>query len=286
MGNGKKVVLITGCSSGFGREMVSMFLREGWAVIATMRRAEDRKQVFARERPDSSDDLAVLNLDVTSPAERSQVYHAVQGRWDKLDCLVNNAGYGLFGALEDLSEQQFRHQFETNFWGAVFMTRQFLPLLRKSGGRIINVSSVAGFSALPLASAYVASKFALEGLSESLYYELKSHGVQVALVEPGRFPTRFSDNVLWGEADVGSGAPYSDQTGHYMRFRTKLASENGTSPKAVAATILRLARARNMPLRTRCGKDATAFYMFKKLTPENLLARLLSVLYHRVLLKP
>ena len=281
----KKVVLITGCSSGFGREMVSAFLQGGWAVVATLRRAEDRKGLFSGERPQDPGDLMLVDLDVTSQEQRSRVCAEIQHSRGRLDCLVNNAGYGLFGALEDLSEEQLRHQFETNFWGAALMTRQFLPLLRKSGGRVVNVSSMVGFCAIPLTSAYSASKFALEGLTEALYYELKPHGVQVALVEPGGFRTRFGDNVRWSQDGSANGTAYAVQTAGMMRFRERLSAKEGSSPKTVAATVLKLAEVAKMPLRTRCGRDASASYLLKKLAPASLSTRLFSSLYDRVLMR-
>ncbi len=281
----KKVVLITGCSSGFGREMVSSFLQEGWAVVATLRRAGERQGLFSDEKPRDPSDLTILDLDVTSQEQRTQACDEIQRHHGRLDCLVNNAGYGLFGALEDLSEDQLRHQFEANFWGAALMTRQFLPLLRKSGGRVINVSSMVGFCAIPLTSAYSASKFALEGLTEALYYELKPHGVQVALVEPGGFRTRFGDNVRWSETSATGGTAYATQTAGMMRFRERLASREGASPKAVATAVLKLIGAARMPLRTRCGQDATGSYLLKKLAPANLSTWLFSSLYDRVLMR-
>src|SRR5262245_19631363 len=193
-----KTILITGCSSGFGRLVIPEFLREGWHVIATMRDAANRKGIFNEELNGYRDALSLLSLDVTNEAERAAAKNFIEEKFGgKLDCLVNNAGYGLFGAVEDLSEAQIREQMEVNFFGLVLLTQMLLPQLRKASGRIINLSSVLGFTGMPMSAMYCASKFAVEGFSEGLYHELKPHGVQVALVEPGAFRTNFAEKLTW-----------------------------------------------------------------------------------------
>src|SRR5262249_35046019 len=136
-----RTALVTGCSSGFGHELVQELLRRNWRVIATLRKAEARAELFRKEQETAGDRLVVLSLDVTDPLQRRSVLGQVTAlTGGKLDCLINNAGYGLFGALEDLSEEQIRAQLETNVFGLLFMTRGFLPLLRAAQGKIIQLS--------------------------------------------------------------------------------------------------------------------------------------------------
>ena len=279
-----RTVLMTGTSSGFGRLLVPEFLREGWTVIATLRDAQERADMFKSELRGAADRLFPFSLDVTNEKDRRAAAEFIDEHFEgRLDCLVNNAGYGLFGAAEDLSEEQVRRQMEVNFFGLVFLTQTLLPQLRRARGRIINLSSVLGFSAMPLASLYCASKFAVEGFSEGLYHELKPHGVQVAIVEPGGFRTSFVEKQNWGERSFHDDSPYREQTTGYDRFRERRASGEGVSPAPVIHAVMRLAKAKRMPLRVRCGKDAKGVYAAKRLLPEGLQTALFSKVYARLL---
>ncbi len=278
-----KIILLTGCSSGFGRLLVSEFLREGFRVIATMRDAENRQAIFNEELQKYADRLSLLSLDVANEAERHAVKTFIEERCaGTLDCLVNNAGYGLFGAVEDLSEAQIREQLEVNFFGLALLTQELLPQLRNAKGRIINLSSVLGIAAMPMSALYCASKFAVEGFSEGLYYELKPHGVQVALVEPGGFRTSFADKVTWGEKSFDNASPYRKQTAAYSRYREKRASGAGVAPTPVIKAVLKLAKAKKMPLRVRCGNDAKAAYAVKRVLPEWLQTKVFSSVYGKI----
>lgn len=252
-----KTVLITGCSSGFGRGLVSLFLKRDWNVVATLRRPAGQLD------GEKSGRLTVLPLDITSAKQRAEA----RARLETLDCLVNNAGYGVFGALEATSEEQLRRQMEVNFFGTALLTRELLPLLRASKGRIINVSSLLGVNGMPLASAYAASKFAVEGLTESLYYELHPHGVQVALVEPGGFRTRFNENLQWGEGSWDEGSCYLAQSRGLAALQRRHSQGPGTSPESVIRKIVELAEMRRMPLRVPCGRDMKALNWLKRLIP-------------------
>jgi NAD(P)-dependent dehydrogenase (short-subunit alcohol dehydrogenase family) len=278
-----KTVLITGTSSGFGRLLVPEFLRDGWTVIATLRNAEQRTDTFKQELSGASGRLFLFSLDVTDEKDRHTAAEFIDEHFDgKLDCLINNAGYGLFGAAEDLSAEQVREQMEVNFFGLVFLTQRLLPQIRRAAGRIINISSVLGFSAMPLATLYCASKFAVEGFSEGLYHELKPHGVQVALVEPGGFRTSFMEKQNWGEHSFHKSSPYLAQTEGYNRFRERRSAGEGVSPRPVIDAVMRLAKAKRMPLRVRCGKDCKGVYTAKRLLPESLQTRLFAKVYERL----
>jgi NAD(P)-dependent dehydrogenase (short-subunit alcohol dehydrogenase family) len=279
----RKTVLITGCSSGFGHLLVPEFLREGWQVIATMRDANNRQAPFNKELQQYGDQLTVLSLDVTNEEERRAAGVFIKERFaGRLDCLVNNAGYGLFGAVEDLSEAQIRQQMEVNFFGLVLLTQRLLPQLRHSRGRIINISSVLGFMAMPMSVMYCASKFAVEGFSEGLAYELQPHGVQVALVEPGAFRTGFAEKLTWGDKSSDATSPYQKQTAAYRKYREKRASGEGTDPTPVIKAVLRLAEMKKMPMRVRCGNDAKAGYAGKRALPEFLQTKIFSSLYRKI----
>jgi len=277
------VVLITGSSSGFGRLLVNAFLARGSRVIGTLRNAQRSAEIFREELKDHADRFFPLALDVTSEAERAAasefIEHKLRGR---LDCLINNAGFGVFGPLEDLSEQQIRNQIEVNFFGTVLLTRQLLPQLRKSRGRIINISSALGYLGMPLTSMYSASKFALEGLSESLYYELKPHGVQVAIVEPGRFRTDFGKNQQFGEQHLAEQSPYAAQSRSFTRSGEQRASRPGNPPTPVVEAVVRLATMNEMPLRIRCGTDARLGYGVKRILPEKLQTMVFSAVFRRM----
>jgi NAD(P)-dependent dehydrogenase (short-subunit alcohol dehydrogenase family) len=274
-----KTALVTGSSSGFGRGVVSALLARGWKVYATLRDAEARAAELAGDKAAHGDRLVVLSLDVTDAAEREAVAARVAGE-GALDCLINNAGYAQFGALEDLDEAQLRRQFEVNFFGAALLTRALLPSLRAARGVVLNVSSVFGFAAFPLTGAYCASKYALEGLSESLYYELRPHGVRVGLVEPGAHRTRFGAAIEWGAA--GNGV-YGVETAGYRALQGKLSTRpNGTPPDGVVRALVRLAEAKHVPLRTVVGRDARATAMLQRVVPERLRAPATGALLSRM----
>lgn len=262
-----KTVLITGCSSGFGRLLVPALLEKGYRVVATMRNLKERESLFDVEKEKFGDQLLIRSLDVTMGGERETVYQFCSSL-TSLDATILNAGYGVFGPLEEVPESELRRQMEVNFFGVSSMIAEFLPLLRVSRGKIICVSSVAGFVGLPLGSPYAASKFALEGLIESLAYEVKPTGVQVCLVEPGRFRTSFSDNrkILGG----GRRSAYFDIVQGFRGFWEQRRKEKGTPPDAVVQRIASLLTQKNLPLRVRCGRDAHLAYYLKRLLPSRL----------------
>ncbi|MEO1237721.1 MAG: SDR family oxidoreductase [Planctomycetota bacterium] len=232
-----KVVLVTGASSGIGRAAAACFLARGWAVAATMRRPES---VDLGESPR----LFRARLDVTEPATIEAAVSAAVSRFGRLDAVVNNAGYGLAGPLEGASDEQVRRQVEVNLIGLIAVTRACLPHLRASRGVVVNVSSIGGRAASPLMSCYQATKFAVEGLSESLRFELRSHGVRVKVVEPGGIRTDFGGRSLaWAEHPE-----YADQVERYRAFLEKVGARL-PGPEPVARVIERAAASRSGRLR-------------------------------------
>lgn len=258
--------------------MVDEFLRRGWHVFASMRRAEERKDTLAEAIEKYPTRIDLLELDVTDPWERSAAAQAI-GKHGRLDALVNNAGYGVFGALEDLSEEQLRRQFEVNFFGAALLTRTFLPLLREAKGAVVFVSSGFGETGFPLTSAYCASKFAMEGLAESLFYELKPHGVQVGLILPGANATGFGDRVNWGE---GTSEAYRDQTAGYHELKAKISARSKDRTPKIARIAADYAEGRRSGLRTRVGMDAASGSWFKAFVPQWLAQRLSGFAFGRL----
>ena len=272
-----KRVLITGCSSGIGRMLVRSFLENGWFVIATMRRANQREELFAQELNEFPKNLVIKNLDVISQEDRASIASYVQQ--DGLDCLVNNAGYALFGALEDCSEAQIRNQMEVNLTAPILLTRAILPALRLKKGRVINVSSVMAFMGFPLSSAYCASKSGLSMWSEAMRHELASLGVSVHVVEPGGFRTNFGTNIDWGLGDVSD---YRTWTQGYHRLHDQLSKGEGKIPTPVINRILNIAEGRSLALRYRAGLDAVFNSFMNWLVPERLRLFVMGRMFQKV----
>jgi NAD(P)-dependent dehydrogenase (short-subunit alcohol dehydrogenase family) len=179
------VVVITGSSTGIGFETSLAFAQNGYRTYATMRdlsKAEPIKKIAIREQLP----LKVVQMDVDDCGSVKEAIKKTFEEEKRIDILINNAGYGLFGALEDLTIEDIKKQFETNFFGAIRTIQQVLPIMRSQrSGNIVNISSMSGFIGFPVSSTYVSSKFALEGMSESLSYEVESFGINVMLIEPG-----------------------------------------------------------------------------------------------------
>jgi NAD(P)-dependent dehydrogenase (short-subunit alcohol dehydrogenase family) len=187
----KNTVLITGASSGFGKVAAKLFHTNGWNVIATMRSPEKETELA------SLSNVFVSKLDVTDKLSIQNTVAAGIEKFGKIDVLVNNAGYGALGALEASTEEQVRQQFEVNFFGLIEVTKAILPGMRQNrSGVIINVSSVGGRVTFPFSSLYHATKFAVEGLTESLQYELNPLGISLKIIEPGGYKTEFAGRSM------------------------------------------------------------------------------------------
>jgi NAD(P)-dependent dehydrogenase (short-subunit alcohol dehydrogenase family) len=187
----KKTVLITGASSGFGRETVKLFHQKGWNVIATMRSPEKEAALTALEN------VLVTRLDVTDKASIASAVAEGISAFGGIDVLVNNAGYGTLGALEAAPDDVIRQQFEVNFFGLIDVVKAVLPGMRaQRSGVIINVSSVGGRVTFPFCTLYHATKFAVEGLTESLQYELNPLGIKLKIIEPGGYKTNFAGSSM------------------------------------------------------------------------------------------
>ena len=223
-----KTVLITGSSSGIGRATAQYFAAKGWNVAATAR-DPDSLGSWARTR-----NIAALRLDVTDESTIATSVAVTIERFGAIDVLVNNAGFGLLGPLEGATAEQFESQFRTNVFGTAAMIRHVLPTMRtRRSGSIINISSIGGRLATPLGSAYYSSKFAIEGLSESLQFELRLHGIRVKLIEPGHFKTDFTTRSLrW----AAHGA-YEPQLGTMMAGMASFAERGGDVDRVAEAVF-------------------------------------------------
>jgi len=187
----KNTVLITGASSGFGKVAAKLFHTRGWNVIATMRSPEKETELSALNN------ILISKLDVTEPFTIQNAVAAGIEKFGKIDVLVNNAGYGALGALEAATEEEAKRQFDVNFFGLIAVTKALLPGMRQQrSGTIINVSSVGGRVTFPFSSLYHATKFAVEGLTESMQYELNPFGIHLKLIEPGGYKTEFAGRSM------------------------------------------------------------------------------------------
>lgn len=254
-------VLITGCSSGFGMASAALFLARGWNVIATMR--SPRPTLF-----EESDRLLVTALDVTDPDSISKAVAEGIARFGRIDVLVNNAGVGLFSAFEATPDEVIRQTFETNTFGVMAVTRAVVPHMRECGsGTIVNVTSSVGIAPMPLVAVYTASKYAVEGFSESLAYELGTFGVRVRIVEPGLAPsTSFAANSD-GRMDDLMPAVYSDYAGRYHKSMQDYPTAY-TTEGDVAEAVYAAATDDGERLRYPAGADSVMLAGLRRTLPE------------------
>lgn len=258
-----KTVLITGASTGIGRATALYFAGKGWNVAATMR--DPLKADPALKHPQ----ISVFALDVTNEDSIAQALTDTLERYKKIDVLLNNAGYGLFGPVEAISGQQIQQQFSTNLFGLIGVTQQILPIMRGAGeGLIINISSIVGRMALPYASSYIATKFAVEGLSESMRYELVPFNIRIKLVEPGSIRTEFGK----GSRQTAVSDPYRASFTKFLAVFTK-SNSRGSTPESVAQVIYRAAT--DTSNRLRYLAKAGPFFWMNRILPDSMWRRLL-----------
>lgn len=247
-----KVWFITGSSRGLGRALVEAALANGDRVVAAARKPEALADLGAAH----GDRLRGVALDVTDPAQAGAAVREGIDAFGGLDVLVNNAGYGFFGAFEEMAADDFRAQIDTNFWGVVHVTRAALPFLREQGsGHILQISSIGGRHAVPGLSAYHAAKFAVEGFSESLAQEVAPLGIRLTIVEPGGFRTD------WAGASMAYAPPmdaYGASVGAMRDFLRPFAGQEPGDPRKAASVIVGIAGTPDAPLRLPLGNDALA----------------------------
>ena len=248
-----KVWLITGASRGLGAEITSAALAAGDHVVAT---ARDPRRIV--ERFGNSEALLPVALDVTSESSIAAAVEAAIARFGRIDVLVNNAGYGVIGAVEETSGEDVRRLYETNVFGLLSVTRAVLPVMRKQrSGHVINLSSVGGYRSGPGFGVYCSTKFAVEGISEALHAELAPLGIAVTVVEPGYFRTEFLEAKSVVESDAVI-ADYVDTAGKVRAFARSVSLQQPGDPVRLARTVVELTRAGEPPLRLPLGSDTVA----------------------------
>ena len=258
----EKVAVVTGTSSGIGFETALALAREGYYTYATMRdiTKSDKIQELAKKE---SLKIDVIELDVDDENSVKTAIQKILEQKQRIDVLVNNAGWGLWGCVEDVSINEFKAQFDTNFFSIIRLIQEVVPTMRKQGsGTIVNVSSVVGRIGFPASPAYISSKFALEGLSESLRFELAPFGVNVVIIEPGVIKTNFMKNMKMAEKSE-SDTVYRDITVKVVSG-VKMMAEMGTHPKEVADTIVKATKDEKPLPRYVVGNDASMFLEAKK----------------------
>ena len=261
--NDHKVIIVTGSSSGIGLESALLLARNGYITYATMRSPEKDTSIKTAVQKEGLP-IRVVQLDVTDDNSVKNAVDHIISEAGRIDVLVNNAGYGLGGALEDLSMEEIKSQYETNLFGLIRVTQAVLPTMRKQrSGRIVNLSSGAGIFGYPGGSAYVSTKFAVEGLSESIAYELEPFGIKVILIEPGFIRTNFTNAMAVAKKAQDPTSPYSELMQKMMAIAIELA-KNASTAELVANIILDAASNPDPRLRYLAGKDVESWAAGKK----------------------
>jgi NAD(P)-dependent dehydrogenase (short-subunit alcohol dehydrogenase family) len=257
------VAVVTGSSSGIGFEIALMLARNGFQTYATMRnlaKSENIKSIASKENLP----IHIEQLDVTDNKSVTNAIQAIVSKADRIDVLVNNAGYALTGAFEDLAIEEIKTQYETNLFGLIRTTQAVLPIMRKQkSGTIVNISSGAGRFGYPGGSAYVSTKFAVEGLSESMTYELEPFGIKVILIEPGVIKTNIANGMVIAKKTQNPNSPYS-QIMQKMSTSFEHMLENASSPDLVAKVVLQAVTSENPSLRYLAGKDVEMWIESKR----------------------
>jgi len=266
---GDKVALVTGSSSGIGFETSLMLARAGFNTYASMRNLEKSKNITEIAKKEKLP-LQVVQLDVNNDGSVKDAIVNILKADQRIDVLINNAGYGLFGSVEDTSIEEIKAQFETNFFGVVRVTQQVLPLMRRqNSGTIVNVSSVGGRIGLPALSAYHSTKFALEGLSESIAFELEPFGIRVVIIEPGVIRTNILNSSSSAKKALDPKSPYFSLSQKLNdNFKSMMESELSSPPEEVAKVILQAVTSENPQLRYSVGDDAANLIYARKNMPD------------------
>lgn len=265
----KKVVLITGATSGMGRETALLLAKSGYQVFAGYRNRESAAQL-EQEASSVGASLHTVYLDVCDNGSISNAVQQVQSQCGRLDILVNNAGFGLIASIEEGTDEEFTKQFDVNVFGVIRMCRAVLPIMREQQqGIIINISSFLGKMGLPLLAHYNASKYAVEGITDSLRYEVAPFGIRVHSVLPGLFQTNFvKQGLSTNAATLSEDSPYEPLATHFVPIVATKINE-GPSPVAVADSVKSVIENEQAPIATPVGEEATTFLpLQKRMTPE------------------
>lgn len=253
MNNTDKVWLITGSSTGLGRALAQAVLERGYHLVATARQPEQLKELSDRY----PDRVTTIALDVTNAQSIQQAVEAALNAYNRIDVLVNNAGYGTVGAIEEMNDDDIRRQFDTNLFGAINVTRAILPTLREQrSGHILNISSANGISAFAGVGIYSATKFALEAISEALAQEVKPLGIKVTIIEPGSSRTNFSSRALSTRSHQIN--DYAQTSGKIVQRLQERDGKQPNDPAKAAAAMIQVIESDNPPLRLALGEDSVS----------------------------
>ena len=259
----RQVALITGSSSGIGYETSLALARSGFCTYAGVRNTKN-SDILEKKIAKEKLDLNILQLDVNDKSSIDNAINRIKTEEKRIDVLINNAGYGLVGFFEELGLDEIRRQFETNFFGVLNVTKKVIPIMREQNrGTIINLSSGAGQVGFPGISAYVSTKFAIEGFSESLMYELFPFGIRVIIIEPGVIKTNFFNNCIVSDKSSKKGSLYSNSL-KKIQNNIELMQEHATPPVEVAKVILQALKTDEPKQRYVVGNDAVMILEAKK----------------------
>ncbi|UZP68124.1 oxidoreductase [Desulfovibrio mangrovi] len=265
--NTNKVALVTGASSGMGMDFVESLLKEGMIVYAAARRME---------RMDKLREMGahVLKMDITKDTDVRAAITSIEVKHGGVDVLVNNAGFGLYGSMEETSMEDARYQFEVNFFGLARLTQLVLPYMRKQrSGKIINISSVGGKIYTPLGSWYHATKHALEGWSDCLRLEVSQFGIDVVIIEPGGIATEFADVMSENMTKRSGDGPYSHMVKGYLKMFESFGSKMLSKPKVITELILKAVRSGRPKTRYYAGRGAFTLFFLRRLLCDRLFDR-------------
>jgi NAD(P)-dependent dehydrogenase (short-subunit alcohol dehydrogenase family) len=256
-----KVAVVTGSSSGIGYETSLLLARNQFATYATMRnmnKSSEVRDIASKEKIP----LNVIQLDVNDDTSVHDAIDTIVKENGRIDVLVNNAGYDLFGPLEESSLEEIKQQFETNVFGVIRTTKAVIPTMRKQGnGIIVNISSVGGTVGLfPFTTAYHASKFAIEGFTESLRQELADFNIHIILIEPGSISSNFAMNIKTAKGFDPNKSPYAKMAQQVLQGFESIPAAYSSHPSKVAHTILNVLNSPNPELRNPVGKDAESIF--------------------------
>jgi len=272
-----KTALITGASSGFGLLTSVTLAERGWRVLATMRDLGRREKLeAAARRAGVLEQIEFLTLDVTSSEQIATIAEFIENREEPLHALVNNAGFAVPGFAEEVTDAELRDQLETNFFGAAAVTRAILRQMRRQGfGHVVMVSSISGRTGFPGVSSYVASKFALEGWTETLRYEMAALGLKIAIVEPGSFETDIWTRNAKVTAKMSDAESPNAARRARWQSRIEASAKRRADPQVVADLIAHILDTPEPKLRYVVGRDAQLALLMRRLLPAGLFERLM-----------
>ncbi len=274
-----KTIVVTGITSGFGLDFTKKMQIEGYRIIGLVRGGEIRGQrIF-----NNLENIDFVEVDLKDSTSVDAAIEKVKVlACDGIDILVNNAGYGLLGPIELQTENQIREQFEVNFFAPLKLITLLLPLLRIKRGRIINITSLVGFTTFPFYGSYAATKHALDIITESLYYELRDFGVQVCAIEPGSYKTKFSPNIELGEIDNSAYSFYKNRLDRFKVFLNLVQNKMEKDSSKVVNILSELCIKKTIPTRVQIGSDSKLMWYIKKISPDFLRVKIQHWIYKRM----